>query len=202
MGSWPGRCCALAVLHVLAALYHHFMRKDDVLRRMLPFTLLAGAALILGSAVDSRAAERREAGARRARQRSGRRIRQRARWSSCSCRPGQDHGQVRALHRRRGFLAGQSRKQAASMSPIDMGSADTRDKERDDTLRMADLFNTAKFPRATYVATAVHGERRRVRRQGQACRLRGVSLVFRSVSPLRRAPKPASPWPRSRARQP
>jgi polyisoprenoid-binding protein YceI len=36
---------------------------------------------------------------------------------------------------------------------IDMGSADTRDKERDDTLRMPDLFNIAKFPRATYVAS-------------------------------------------------
>jgi cytochrome b561 len=24
-------------VHVLAALYHHFLRKDDTLRRMLPF---------------------------------------------------------------------------------------------------------------------------------------------------------------------
>lgn len=29
---------AIAVLHVLAALKHHFFLKDDVLRRMLPFT--------------------------------------------------------------------------------------------------------------------------------------------------------------------
>ncbi len=29
---------ALIALHVLAALYHHFIRKDVVLRRMLPFT--------------------------------------------------------------------------------------------------------------------------------------------------------------------
>jgi cytochrome b561 len=29
---------AIAVLHVLAALKHHFWNKDDVLRRMLPFT--------------------------------------------------------------------------------------------------------------------------------------------------------------------
>ena len=27
----------VAVIHVLAALYHHFVRKDDTLRRMLPF---------------------------------------------------------------------------------------------------------------------------------------------------------------------
>ena len=31
---------AIAVLHVLAALKHHFWNKDDVLRRMLPFNKL------------------------------------------------------------------------------------------------------------------------------------------------------------------
>jgi cytochrome b561 len=29
---------AVAVVHVVAALYHHFMLKDSVLRRMLPFS--------------------------------------------------------------------------------------------------------------------------------------------------------------------
>ena len=29
---------ALATLHILAALKHHFWNKDDVLTRMLPFT--------------------------------------------------------------------------------------------------------------------------------------------------------------------
>jgi cytochrome b561 len=29
---------SLAILHILAALKHHFWNKDDVLRRMLPFT--------------------------------------------------------------------------------------------------------------------------------------------------------------------
>jgi cytochrome b561 len=29
---------AVAVVHFLAALYHHFVLKDSVLRRMLPFT--------------------------------------------------------------------------------------------------------------------------------------------------------------------
>jgi cytochrome b561 len=28
----------LAILHILAALKHHFWDKDDVLKRMLPFT--------------------------------------------------------------------------------------------------------------------------------------------------------------------
>lgn len=36
---------------------------------------------------------------------------------------------------------------------IDMGSAETRDKERDDTLKTTDLFDTAKFLRSTYQAT-------------------------------------------------
>jgi cytochrome b561 len=29
---------AIVALHVLAALKHHFFLKDDILRRMLPFT--------------------------------------------------------------------------------------------------------------------------------------------------------------------
>jgi cytochrome b561 len=29
---------AIAALHILAALKHHFWHKDDVLKRMLPFT--------------------------------------------------------------------------------------------------------------------------------------------------------------------
>lgn len=36
---------------------------------------------------------------------------------------------------------------------VDMGSADTRDKDRDTTLKTADLFNAAKFGRSTYLAT-------------------------------------------------
>jgi polyisoprenoid-binding protein YceI len=36
---------------------------------------------------------------------------------------------------------------------VDMNSLDTGDKERDDTLRGADLFNVAKFPQAHFLAT-------------------------------------------------
>ena len=38
---------------------------------------------------------------------------------------------------------------------IDMSSADTRDKERDDTLRTPELFDAKKFLRSTYVATQI-----------------------------------------------
>ena len=36
---------------------------------------------------------------------------------------------------------------------VEMGSLDTGDHERDDTLRSADLFNVAKFPQAHFLAT-------------------------------------------------
>lgn len=38
---------------------------------------------------------------------------------------------------------------------VDMTSLDTGDKERDDTLRSADLFDTAKFPQAHFAATQI-----------------------------------------------
>jgi polyisoprenoid-binding protein YceI len=38
---------------------------------------------------------------------------------------------------------------------VEMGSLDTGDKERDDTLRGADLFAVSKFPQAHFVATQV-----------------------------------------------
>ncbi len=38
---------------------------------------------------------------------------------------------------------------------IDIGSLDTGDKERDDTLKSADLFNPAKFPKARFVSSKI-----------------------------------------------
>ena len=38
---------------------------------------------------------------------------------------------------------------------IDVGSLDTGDKERDDTLKSADLFNPAKFPKARFVSSKI-----------------------------------------------
>ena len=43
--EWLARLLVtVAIVHASAALYHHFGRRDDVLRRMLPFT---GAVLLL-----------------------------------------------------------------------------------------------------------------------------------------------------------
>lgn len=38
---------------------------------------------------------------------------------------------------------------------VDLAALDTGDKERDDTLREADLFNVAKFPQARFTATQI-----------------------------------------------
>ena len=38
---------------------------------------------------------------------------------------------------------------------VDMTSLDTGDKDRDDTLRGADLFSIAKFPQAHFTATQI-----------------------------------------------
>jgi polyisoprenoid-binding protein YceI len=38
---------------------------------------------------------------------------------------------------------------------VDIGSLDTGDKERDDTLKTADLFDVAKFPKARFVSSKI-----------------------------------------------
>lgn len=38
---------------------------------------------------------------------------------------------------------------------VDMSSLDTGDKERDDTLKSADLFSTAKFPQSRFTSTQI-----------------------------------------------
>ncbi|MGC4029418.1 MAG: YceI family protein [Steroidobacteraceae bacterium] len=57
---------------------------------------------------------------------------------------------------------------------IDMGSADTRDKDRDGTLKTADLFDTAKFARSTYLATTFAAKGTGFDGQGKLT-LRGVT---------------------------
>ncbi len=57
---------------------------------------------------------------------------------------------------------------------IDVDSVDTRDKERDGTLKTADLFDTKKFPRATYLATSFAAKGAAFEGQGKLT-LRGVT---------------------------
>jgi cytochrome b561/polyisoprenoid-binding protein YceI len=172
-----GTLVVITSLHVLAALYHHFMKKDDVLKRMLPFTLLAGSALMLGAApLLTRAAETAKPAAIIAAAPSL--------WAADPSGSTLEFQFVQAGAKTTGRFA----KFTADIdfSPanpatgkfdvaIDMGSADTRDKERDDTLRMPDLFNIAKFPRATYVASQFVAKGPAFEGKGKLT-LRGVSL--------------------------
>jgi polyisoprenoid-binding protein YceI len=57
---------------------------------------------------------------------------------------------------------------------IDMAGADTRDKERDDTLKTKDLFDTATFLRSTYVASSAAPKGNGFEAKGRLT-LRGVS---------------------------
>lgn len=77
---------------------------------------------------------------------------------------------------------------------MDVASGDTSDKERDDVLRGADLFNTATYPRATYVATQFAAKGASYEAQGKLT-LRGVTrdvpLSF-SFQPGAEAGKPVA----------
>lgn len=195
-GVLAGTLVVITTLHVLAALYHHFMKKDDVLKRMLPFTLLAGSALMLGAAsLQTWAAEPAKPAATVAAAPSL--------WTADAAASTLEFQFVQAGAKTMGRFA----KFTADIdfSPanpaagkfdvaIDMGSADTRDKERDDTLRMPDLFNIAKFPRATYVASQFVAKGTGFEGKGKLT-LRGVSLdvpVTFTFTPGADATKPSA----------
>lgn len=58
---------------------------------------------------------------------------------------------------------------------IDIGSVDTRDKDRDTQLRAPELFDVVKFPRAQYAATDVTANGSTYEAKGKLT-LRGVTL--------------------------
>jgi cytochrome b561 len=177
-GVLAGTLVVITALHVLAALYHHFMKKDDVLKRMLPFTLLVGSALLLGAApLQVRAAEAAKPAAILAATAP-------SLWSADPATSTLEFVFVQAGAKTTGrFARFTADIDFAPANPgagkfdvaIDMASADTRDKERDDTLRMADLFNIAKFPRANYVASQFVAKGAGFEGKGKLT-LRGVAL--------------------------
>lgn len=131
---------AVVILHVLAALKHHFVLKNDVLRRMLP--VLGALALGLGAAGPGEAAV----------------------WHSepagSALRFEFDQAGARSSGRFGRFQV-QLDLGAPPATPgrldvrIDTASIDTQDEERDGLLRGAELFDTAKFPGARFVATSI-----------------------------------------------
>lgn len=176
----------VAVLHALAALQHHFVRRDDVLRRMLPFTaagtrhgaaklaLAAMLALLLawggfrllrqpgaaaGGAVTTAAAadDTVVAPAPATAAPAGS-----AAWHSDAAASKLEFGFVQAGAATQGSFGNFNA--SIDFTPgaqptgrfdvkIDVASVDTSDKERNEQLRTADLFDVMQFPQARYVAT-------------------------------------------------
>lgn len=64
---------------------------------------------------------------------------------------------------------------------VDLAALDTGDKERDDTLREADLFDVAKFPQARFAATQIS-------KTGAGAYEASGSLVIRGVTHALRVP--------------
>jgi cytochrome b561/polyisoprenoid-binding protein YceI len=134
---------ALAVLHALAALRHHFMLHDDVLRRMLPFTRLGVAAAIGLAALAA------PGGARA------------AQWSVDVAGSSMNFTFVQAGAKTTGRFGAYSARvqspqkalEGGSLSvAIQVASLDTADKDRDSTLRGADLLDVARFATAEFQA--------------------------------------------------
>ncbi len=157
-----GALLALAALHALAALKHHFVDRDDVLRRMLPFVraavfyaLLAGGAG-LAAQTPVRAAPAATAAVAQAA------AMQRYRLDPAGSRIEFRFTQAGAVATGRFVRAAGEIDWPAAGAPrgarlsvdIDLTSLDTQDAERDTLLRGADLFDTARFPRARFVSTA------------------------------------------------
>jgi cytochrome b561/polyisoprenoid-binding protein YceI len=144
--EWLARLLVtVAIVHASAALYHHFGRKDQVLRRMLPFTtavvmlsLLAGGPLLAGG-VQAAAAWHTDA--------AGSHLFFRATQAGAEF-----EGQFKRFSPQIQFdpsdLTG-----SRFVVEIDTGSADTQDGDRDSTLTGADFFATDRWPKAHFETT-------------------------------------------------
>lgn len=130
---------AVAIVHALAALRHHFLLKDDVLRRMLPFTGVL-AAIAVGVFAEPAAAVAKP-------------------WTADPAKSTVGFTFVQAGAKNSGQFDrfGVTLDLATPTSgrldvTIDVASLNTKDKDRDATLRGADLFDVARQPRATFAA--------------------------------------------------
>ncbi len=138
----------VATLHLLAALKHHFINRDSVLRRMLPFArvpVAVGLLLAAGAGAGDSLAAGPGAGS----------------WSGDA-----SSGALGFHFRQAGAdTSGAFGKftvtlaTAADGAPtrlavtVDIDSIGTKDQDRDSALRSADLFDVKKFPRATFDAS-------------------------------------------------
>jgi polyisoprenoid-binding protein YceI len=70
---------------------------------------------------------------------------------------------------------------------VDVAALDTGDKERDDTLRGAELFDVAKFPQSRFAATAIAKTPAGAYEAAGSLTLRGVTRALRVPFTLRSA---------------
>lgn len=138
----------VATLHLLAALKHHFINRDSVLRRMLPFArvpIVAGLLVAGGSGLGDALAAAPGAGTWTGSAASGRlEFRFRQAGAATSGAFGQFTVQL--------VTAADGIPTRLSVV-VDTGSIDTQDKDRDSALRSSDLFDVKKFPRASFEAS-------------------------------------------------
>jgi polyisoprenoid-binding protein YceI len=179
----------LAVLHVLAALQHHVLRRDDILRRMLPFTgpgtkhgpaklALTAAAAILVSWMTFRMLQPGTTtetalipGARQAPGEvtaPGAAVTDAGRapgaaWTTDTVASALGFHFVQAGAETEGSFGSFTANIDFTPLPapagrfdvtIDVAGVDTHDKDRNEQLKSADLFDVARFPTARYVATS------------------------------------------------
>ena len=138
--EWLARALVtVAIVHASAALYHHFGRRDNVLRRMLPFT---GALLLLFLAagpVPAATAWRTDA--------AGSQLAFRAMQAGAEF-----EGRFKRFEPQIQFdpadLAG-----SRFVVEIDTRSADTEDADRDAALASGDFFATDRWPTAHFETT-------------------------------------------------
>jgi cytochrome b561/polyisoprenoid-binding protein YceI len=152
----------VATIHLLAALKHHFVLKDDVLKRMLPFTARKGNGAALAAAAPAAAvlalalcapppaaAEAASGGAHY--------VLDPARSTlefAFSQAGAQNKGAFKHFTTVLDFSADNLPASHLEVT-VDTTSVDTGDQERDDTLRGADLFSVRKFPQARFTAQIV-----------------------------------------------
>jgi cytochrome b561/polyisoprenoid-binding protein YceI len=140
----------VVALHIAAALKHHFVLKDDTLRRMLPFGRITLAVLALGLITLPPA---RATGAPAAAPSAGPGYRLVAAQSSLTCTF------IQAGARNQGRF----KSFAVSFDPaggrldveIEMRSFDTEDQQRNSLLGGNDFFDVARYPQARFVANRI-----------------------------------------------
>lgn len=128
----------LIVLHIGAALRHHFLLKDNVLRRMLPKiipALLLAMVLALPAAATEWTADPATSDLGFLATQSGR----------------QFEGRFKSWQAEIEFDKADLSKARAKVL-IDMASASTADRQRDSSLPGSDWFDAKKFPQATFEA--------------------------------------------------